>query len=92
MRCALDCCCCCVLFAFFLRLCASTPLHHHHHHHQQQPQNQRAFGFTKKNEITNGRWVMFGFFVGMLTEYATGVDFPGQLLQTVSYLGLWDFE
>jgi hypothetical protein len=35
---------------------------------------------------------MFGFLVGMLTEFATGVDFPGQILQTVSYLGLWDVE
>ncbi|GBF99602.1 hypothetical protein Rsub_12066 [Raphidocelis subcapitata] len=52
----------------------------------------QVFGWTAKNEISNGRWVMFGWFVGMLTEYATGVDFPGQILQTVSYLGLWDFE
>jgi hypothetical protein len=35
---------------------------------------------------------MFGFFVGMLTEYATGVSFPAQIAQTISYLGLWDFE
>lgn len=31
------------------------------------------------NEILNGRWVMFGLLVGMLTEYATGVDFIDQL-------------
>ncbi|KAF3445474.1 hypothetical protein FNV43_RR10650 [Rhamnella rubrinervis] len=30
------------------------------------------FGFIAKNEIANGRWAMFGFAVGMLTEYATG--------------------
>ena len=35
---------------------------------------------------------MFGFFVGMLTEFATGVDFPDQILQTINYLGLYDFE
>jgi hypothetical protein len=52
----------------------------------------RVFGWTPKNEIGNGRWVMFGFLVGMLTEYATGVSFPAQIAQTVSYLGLWDFE
>ncbi|KAL3138779.1 hypothetical protein ABBQ32_005625 [Trebouxia sp. C0010 RCD-2024] len=28
----------------------------------------RVFGWTPKNEITNGRWVMFGFAVGLLTE------------------------
>ena len=50
------------------------------------------FGWTKKNEISNGRWVMFGFLVGMLTEYATGVDFPSQILQTISYLGIVDLE
>lgn len=32
----------------------------------------RKLGWTRKNEITNGRWVMFGILVGMLTEYATG--------------------
>lgn len=40
---------------------------------------RRFFGWTKANEITNGRWVMFGFAVGLLTEYATGVDFPNQV-------------
>ena len=31
---------------------------------------------------------MFGLFVGMITEYATGVDFPNQLKLTVSVLGI----
>lgn len=31
-----------------------------------------TFGWTLKNEIGNGRWVMFGLLVGMMTEYATG--------------------
>ncbi|KIZ07382.1 hypothetical protein MNEG_0569 [Monoraphidium neglectum] len=52
----------------------------------------QVFGWTPDNEIGNGRWVMFGFFVGMMTEYATGVDFIHQLEQIVSYTGLWDFE
>jgi hypothetical protein len=38
-----------------------------------------VFGWTQKNEIGNGRWTMFGLLVGMLTEYATGVDFPDQV-------------
>ena len=51
---------------------------------------RRVFGWTPKNEITNGRWVMFGFAVGLLTEYATGVDFIQQLKLMVSYLGIAD--
>ena len=52
----------------------------------------RVFGWTKKNEIGNGRWVMFGFAVGLLTEYATGVDFIDQLKMIVSFLGIADLE
>lgn len=50
----------------------------------------QVFGWTKKNEISNGRWVMFGLLVGMLTEYATGVSFIDQLKLMVSYLGIAD--
>ncbi|CAL5384315.1 unnamed protein product [Camellia sinensis] len=39
------------------------------------------FGFIAKNEISNGRWAMFGFAVGMLTEYATGSNFVDQLME-----------
>jgi hypothetical protein len=53
---------------------------------------RRVFGWTPKNEISNGRWVMFGVFVGLLTEYATGVDFPHQLSLMLSYLGIVDLE
>jgi hypothetical protein len=49
-----------------------------------------VLGWTLSNEINNGRWVMFGLFVGMVTEYATGVDFPNQLKLTVSVLGIAD--
>ncbi len=35
---------------------------------------------------------MFGFGVGMLTEYATGVDFINQLKLMASYLGIADIE
>lgn len=34
---------------------------------------------------------MFGFAVGLLTEYATGVDFPHQFGLMGSYLGITDF-
>ena len=36
--------------------------------------------------------VMFGLAVGMMTEYATGVDFPNQLRLLCSYLGVLDLE
>ena len=40
--------------------------------------------------VLNCRWVMFGVFVGLLTEYSTGVDFVNQLKLMVSYLGIAD--
>lgn len=52
----------------------------------------KTFGWTPSNEIGNGRWVMFGWFVGMLTEYATGVSFPDQLKLMCSYLGILDLD
>jgi hypothetical protein len=35
---------------------------------------------------------MFGVFVGLLTEYATGVNFPDQIGLLVNYLGIVDIE
>jgi hypothetical protein len=56
-------------------------------------QNARSlFGWTPSNEIFNGRWVMFGVFVGLLTEYATGVSFPNQIGLLLTYLGIVDTE
>lgn len=50
----------------------------------------KTFGWTKANELRNGRWVMFGVGVGLLTEYATGVSLVDQLKLMVSYLGIAD--
>nr|XP_009795518.1 PREDICTED: leiomodin-2-like isoform X2 [Nicotiana sylvestris] len=50
------------------------------------------FGFIAKNEISNGRWAMFGFAIGMLTEYATGSDFFEQVKILLSNLGIVDLE
>ncbi|XP_057468947.1 light-harvesting complex-like protein OHP2, chloroplastic [Actinidia eriantha] len=50
------------------------------------------FGFIGKNEIANGRWAMFGFAVGMLTEYATGSDFVVQVKILLSNFGIVDLE
>jgi hypothetical protein len=57
-----------------------------------QQQESSGFGWTRAAERSNGRWVMFGFAVGLLTEYATGVDFPQQLRLMLSYLGIADIE
>ncbi|KZV33194.1 hypothetical protein F511_18210 [Dorcoceras hygrometricum] len=51
-----------------------------------------VFGFVGKNEISNGRWAMFGLAVGMLTEYATGSDFVDQLKILLSNFGILDLE
>ncbi|PKA53819.1 hypothetical protein AXF42_Ash011298 [Apostasia shenzhenica] len=50
------------------------------------------FGFTGKNEITNGRWAMFGFAVGLLTEYATASDFVQQIKILASNFGIVDLD
>ncbi|KAJ4831471.1 hypothetical protein Tsubulata_015222 [Turnera subulata] len=50
------------------------------------------FGFIGKNEIANGRWAMFGFAVGMLTEYATGSDFVDQVKILLSNFGIIDLD
>ncbi|OMP12253.1 Chlorophyll A-B binding protein [Corchorus olitorius] len=50
------------------------------------------FGFLGKNEIANGRWAMFGFAVGMLTEYATGSNFVDQVKIMLSNFGIIDLD
>lgn len=50
------------------------------------------FGFLPKNEISNGRWAMFGFAVGLLTEYATGSDFVDQVKILLSNFGIVDLD
>ncbi|KAI3930384.1 hypothetical protein MKX01_003412 [Papaver californicum] len=50
------------------------------------------FGWVAKNEIGNGRWAMFGFAVGLLTEYATGTDFVDQMKILLSNFGIVDLD
>ncbi|XP_022990469.1 light-harvesting complex-like protein OHP2, chloroplastic [Cucurbita maxima] len=50
------------------------------------------FGFIGKNEISNGRWAMFGFAVGLLTEYATGSNFVDQVKILLSNFGIVDLD
>lgn len=55
-------------------------------------EDAQVFGWTPKNEIANGRATMMGMLIGMMTELATGVDFPGQIKLTLSVLGIADFD
>jgi hypothetical protein len=52
----------------------------------------QVFGWTPANEISNGRWVMFGWLVGMLTEYATGASFVDQIKITLNNLAILDLD
>lgn len=53
-------------------------------------EDSKVFGWTAKNEVRNGRWVMFGLLVGMMTEFATGTNFTDQIRITLSNLGIAD--
>ncbi|KAH9552914.1 hypothetical protein CY35_09G092300 [Sphagnum magellanicum] len=59
---------------------------------EEQIRAGRLFGWTRKNEIGNGRWAMFGIAVGLLTEYATGSSFVEQLKIIISNLGIADLD
>merc|ERR1712032_280453 len=50
----------------------------------------RAFGWVYEAELANSRWVMFGILVGLMTEFATGVNFPSQVAITITNLGFAD--
>lgn len=50
----------------------------------------RTFGWTSNAELANSRWVMFGLMVGLMTEYATGIDFVDQIRLTISNMGIAD--
>ncbi|GJP56178.1 hypothetical protein CLOM_g15228 [Closterium sp. NIES-68] len=58
--------------------------------YEEEVRDGKVLGFTSKNEIGNGRWAMFGLAVGLLTEYATGVNFPDQLFILLSNFGIVD--
>lgn len=48
--------------------------------------------FTSSEFLLCYRWAMFGFAVGMLTEYATGSDFVDQVKILLSNFGIVDLE
>ncbi|EFJ23151.1 LHC-related protein [Selaginella moellendorffii] len=59
---------------------------------QRQAEEGRIFGWSRKNEVGNGRWAMFGIAVGLLTEFATGSSIVDQLRIVVANLGIADFD
>ena len=61
-------------------------------HSEHTRTHAQAFGWVKKAEISNGRWVMFGLLVGMMTEYATGKSFTDQVAITLTYMGFANFD
>ncbi|RZB44319.1 Light-harvesting complex-like protein OHP2, chloroplastic [Glycine soja] len=42
--------------------------------------------------VETAKWAMFGFAVGLLTEYATGSDFVDQVKILLSNFGIVDLE
>jgi len=57
---------------------------------EQVAMNNKTLGWTAKNEIGNGRWVMTGLAIGMLTEFATGLNFVDQIKYTLTVMGVAD--
>lgn len=55
-------------------------------------EKNKQLGWVPKAEIANGRWVMFGLLVGMLTEYSTGVNFIEQIKLLLVNLSIVDFD
>lgn len=54
---------------------------------------ENAFlGWTKQAETYNGRFAMFFLVVGLLTEYWTGVTFPGQIEEMLRVGGFIDVD
>uniref|UniRef100_A0A6U5HAT2 High light inducible protein n=1 Tax=Corethron hystrix TaxID=216773 RepID=A0A6U5HAT2_9STRA len=54
-------------------------------------ESKRLLGWTKQAEMYNGRFAMFFVVVGLLTEYWTGISFPGQIeemLRVTGFIGL----
>jgi|ERR1711957_40540 len=58
---------------------------------QQEYDDARIVGWTGQAETYNGRFAMFFLTVGLLTEYWTGVTFPGQveeMLRVGGFIGV----
>jgi len=55
-------------------------------------EKNKQLGWVPKAEISNGRWVMFGLLVGILTEYSTGVNFIEQIKLLLVNLSIVDFD
>jgi hypothetical protein len=52
----------------------------------------RLLGWSEQGEMYNGRFAMFFLVVGLLTEYWTGITFPGQIEEMLRVGGFIGFE
>lgn len=55
-------------------------------------EDDRRVGFVEKAELLNGRLAMFFLVTGLLTEYWTGIDIPGQIEEMLRVGGVIGFE
>jgi hypothetical protein len=49
-------------------------------------------GWVPGAEKLNGRWVMMGFLIGLITEFSTGVNFIDQVLLALTNMGVLDLD
>jgi hypothetical protein len=59
---------------------------------QEEYDDARLLGWTTQAETYNGRFAMFFLVVGLLTEYWTGITFPGQVEEMLRVGGVIGFE
>jgi hypothetical protein len=59
---------------------------------QEEYDDARLLGWTTQAETYNGRYAMFFLVVGLLTEYWTGITFPGQVEEMLRVGGVIGFE
>lgn len=59
---------------------------------QEEYDQERLLGWTEQAEMYNGRFAMFFLVVGLLTEYWTGINFPGQVEEMLRVAGVIGFE
>eukprot|EP00978_Attheya_sp_CCMP212_P001265 scaffold2617_cov42-Attheya_sp.AAC.2 len=52
----------------------------------------RLLGWSEQAEMYNGRFAMFFLVVGLLTEFWTGITFPGQIEEMLRVGGFIGFE
>eukprot|EP00550_Attheya_septentrionalis_P007224 CAMPEP_0198287400 /NCGR_PEP_ID=MMETSP1449-20131203/6232_1 /TAXON_ID=420275 /ORGANISM="Attheya septentrionalis, Strain CCMP2084" /LENGTH=175 /DNA_ID=CAMNT_0043985351 /DNA_START=130 /DNA_END=657 /DNA_ORIENTATION=+ len=59
---------------------------------KEEYEGARLLGWSEQGEMYNGRFAMFFLVVGLLTEYWTGITFPGQIEEMLRVGGFIGFE